>query len=72
VFGSAKLFGPYDSPSITDSVTSIGESSFGGCTNLTTINYMGTQEQWDAINKSVDWNSACPNVEIVYEYTLAR
>lgn len=45
---------------------SIGESSFGGCTNLTTINYMGTQEQWDAIEKLEDWNSACPNVEIVY------
>lgn len=43
----------------------------GGYTNLTTINYMGTQEQWDAIEKPKDWNSACPNVEIVYEYTLA-
>jgi hypothetical protein len=32
---------------------------------------MGTQEQWDAIEKPEDWNSACPNVEIVYEYTLA-
>lgn len=56
---------------LPDSVTSIDESSFGGCTNLATINYMGTQEQWDAIEKPKDWNSACPNVEIVYEYTLA-
>ena len=41
---------------ISDDVTSIGESSFGGCTNLETINYTGTQEQWDAIEKPEDWN----------------
>ena len=56
---------------IPSSVISIGEYSFGRCTNLATINYMGTQEQWDAIEKPEDWNSACPNVEIIYEYTLA-
>ena len=34
---------------IPDSVTSIGANAFEGCTALTTVNYNGTQSEWDAI-----------------------
>jgi hypothetical protein len=37
---------------ILDGVTSIGAGAFGNCTALTTINYAGTQEQWNAISQS--------------------
>ena len=35
---------------IPDSVTMIGECAFYNCTNLTTINFRGTQAQWNAIS----------------------
>jgi hypothetical protein len=31
-------------------VTSIGEWAFYFCRNLTTVNYKGTQEQWEQIS----------------------
>ena len=37
------------SVTISASVTSIGDYAFRGCKNLTTINYTGTEEQWNAI-----------------------
>ena len=30
-------------------ITSIGDSAFDGCTNLTTVYYAGTKEQWEAV-----------------------
>ena len=42
------------SVSIPNSVTSIGFSAFE---NLTSINYQGTQSQWNAINKGLNWNN---------------
>ena len=35
---------------IPDSVTAIGFYAFTLCTNLTSVTYCGTQEQWDAIS----------------------
>ena len=55
--GSGAFAGCSDLTSITipSSVTSIF-SPFGGCRNLTTINYTGTQEQWNAIEGLDDAN----------------
>ena len=41
----------------------IGASAFAGCTNLTDLNYKGTVEQWNSINKNEGWKD---NVEIYY------
>ena len=38
--------------SIPSSVTYMGSSAFGMCNNLVTVNYDGTQEQWNAITRS--------------------
>ena len=61
---------------IPDSVTSIGYSAFGYCTNLTSIKYRGTETQWNAISKSSNWNKYYSNgvyytisCTITYNYT---
>ena len=53
---------------IPSNVTRIGRSAFAGCTSLQTINYTGTQEQWESITLDTNWNFSC-NASIVYEYT---
>ena len=44
-------------PSITipAGVTTIGELAFCNCNALTDFNYAGTMEQWNAINKELNW-----------------
>ena len=42
---------------IPDSVTNIGGSVFRYCRSLTDITFQGTQAQWNAIGKGVNWNS---------------
>ena len=59
---------------IPDSVTSIGNYAFGYCSSLANIYYTGTEEQWNAITKSSNWNfDMGSNVEggtvITYNYT---
>ena len=44
------------SVTIPDSVTSIGKEAFSNCYNLGSINFEGTIEQWNAIEKGKDWN----------------
>lgn len=41
---------------ISNKVTSIGNYAFFQCTALKTINYVGTQEQWNAITKGTQWD----------------
>jgi hypothetical protein len=43
---------------IPNSVTSIGDSVFYQSTNLASIIYDGTTEQWNAITKGDNWNYA--------------
>lgn len=40
---------------IPQTVTVIGSEAFFGCTNLSTITYSGTKEQWTAIEKGENW-----------------
>ena len=44
------------SVTIPASVTYIGDSAFANCTSLASINYLGTQEQWNAIQFGTNWN----------------
>ena len=54
---------------IPSSVTSIGGYTFLDCTSLKTINYTGTEEQWNAISKGTDWNKSCPSDMVInYNY----
>ena len=53
---------------IPDSVTSIGYEAFYGCSSLTTINYCGTEAQWNAITKYSDWDYGTGDYTIVYNY----
>lgn len=41
---------------IPDSVTNIGRYAFWDCAGLTSITYNGTKAQWNAIDKSNNWN----------------
>lgn len=62
---------------IPNSVTSIGSSAFLRCTELSRINYEGTIEQWNAIEKVVGWNRDtgsytiyCTDAEITKDGTV--
>ena len=54
---------------IPDSVTSISNEAFAFCSNLQTINYRGSPEQWNNINKATSWNYCCPSTMVInYNY----
>ena len=52
---------------IPEGVTSIGDCAFGYCSGLKTINYTGTEEQWNAISKGTDWNYET-SLNVIYNY----
>ncbi len=52
---------------IPNSVTSIGVDAFGDCDKLTTVNYMGTEEEWNNISIA-SGNSILKSVKINYNY----
>ena len=56
------------SVTIPASVTKIEDSAFGYCNSLTTVNYKGTKEQWDAIKIEVN-NDPIKNATVNYNYT---
>lgn len=49
-FGIMRRCGGLTEINIPNSVTTIGESAFYNCTNLTTVNFRGTEAQWNAIS----------------------
>ena len=52
---------------IPNSVTSIDRDAFYYCTSLKTINYTGTEEQWNAISKGTNWNYET-SLNVIYNY----
>ncbi len=50
---------------IPESVTSISDSAFYRCPNLTTVNYMGTIEQWKKIDINEDENNSLLTAKII-------
>ena len=55
---------------LPSSLTTIGNSAFLNCSNLITINFMGTESQWNAISKGTSWDSGMPaNYTVVYNYS---
>ena len=52
---------------IPEGVTSIGQRAFGYCSGLKTINYTGTEEQWNAISKGANWNYET-SLNVIYNY----
>lgn len=62
-------FGNHSNSKLTNitipaSVTSIGQWAFRYCTNLTTINFEGTVEQWNSIEFGTNWNMGVPATEV--------
>ncbi len=51
---------------IGNGVTTIGNYSFVDCIILTTINYAGTEEHWNAISKDLGWDYNTGNYTIYY------
>ena len=56
------------SVTIGNGVTSIGETAFGGCSSLETVNYRGTQDQWEGIEIDTT-NYELTSATINYNYT---
>ena len=50
---------------LPESLTSIGYYAFGGCTSLKTINFKGTEDQWNAITKRANWKYNCPSDMVI-------
>jgi hypothetical protein len=56
------------SVTIGSGVTSIGETAFGGCYSLTTVNYRGTEEEWGKIEIDTT-NYELTSATKTYNYT---
>ena len=46
---------PLVAVTIPNSVTSIGNAAFSGCTEVTMLNFIGTKAEWDSVSKDYDW-----------------
>ena len=55
---------------IPSTVRSIDVNSFYDCTSLNTINFKGTEDDWNSIDFGSNWNYNTPtNMKINYNYT---
>ncbi len=46
-------------------IESIGSNCFKNSNNLKTINYEGTFDQWDRIQKGTNWNDTASNIKLI-------
>lgn len=53
------------SVTLPEGLTSIGVYALGGCTKLETIYFEGTTEQWEAIQKGLDWDTDTGAYQII-------
>ena len=49
---------------IPESVTSIGDCTFISCSDLTSINFKGTLDQWSRIKKAGNWDDETGNYTV--------
>ena len=55
---------------LPSTITNINAYAFQGCTKLTTINFCGTEEQWNSITFGTNWNGGMPSEYIVNFNTI--
>jgi len=53
------------SGAIPNSVTSINDGAFSWSTGLTTINYQGSREQWDSVEKGDYWKESSATIHCI-------
>lgn len=53
------------------SLVSIGAYAFFGCVGLRTIRFLGTEEQWAALERGKEWDYLCPAYRLVCADTPA-
>ena len=63
--GSFKYCSSIESVTLDKDIDSIGSTVFASCTNLKTINYQGTVEQWNSISKGTNWNGYITDITII-------
>ena len=49
-----------------ESLVSIGDGAFYGCTGIKSLHYRGTAEEWNAISKGDEWNYNVGDVEVKF------
>ena len=58
------------SVTLPSTLKKIGDVAFNNCSKLSTINFTGSEDQWNAITKGKHWNHNTPsNMQIVYNYS---
>jgi len=58
-----------ESATLPNSLTSIGSYAFYNCDHLTTIRYKGTEEQWYAILKGLNWDTNAGSYYVAFAST---
>ena len=52
---------------LTNNITMLSSSAFSYCSNFTTFYFLGTEEEWDAINKEDNWAHDLGEYEVVFQ-----
>ena len=65
IFDHAFFYCEMESITIPVGVSTIGETAFGWCYNLSTIIFRGTMSQWNSVDKADNWIDGCPATKVV-------